>query len=144
MFIAGMDGYLGWSLAQHLAGRGHEVAGADALFRRSWVEEMGSVSAIPIASADERLGALRDHTGQAIPFWQGDLGTTTWYERIFREFEPRAVIHLGECPSAPYSMIDREHTTFVQLNNLTTTFNLLFAIRDLAPDAHLLKARHHG
>ena len=36
-------------------------------------------------------------------------------------------------------MIDREHTTFVQLNNLTTTFNLLFAIRDLAPEAHLLK-----
>ena len=36
-------------------------------------------------------------------------------------------------------MIDREHTTFVQMNNLTTTFNLLFAMRDLAPDAHLLK-----
>jgi UDP-sulfoquinovose synthase len=60
-------------------------------------------------------------------------------QRIFREFQPEAVIHLGECPSAPYSMIDREHTVFVQLNNLTTTFNLLFAIRDLAPDAHLLK-----
>ena len=139
MFIAGMDGYLGWPLAQHLAGRGHEVAGADALFRRSWVEEMGSVSAIPIAPADERLDALRADTGQPIPFWRGDLRDYDLVERIFREFEPEAVIHLGECPSAPYSMVDREHTTFVQLNNLTTTFNLLFAIRDLAPDAHLLK-----
>ena len=36
-------------------------------------------------------------------------------------------------------MIDREHTTFVQMNNLLTTFNLLFAIRDQAPKAHLLK-----
>ena len=60
-------------------------------------------------------------------------------ERIFREFEPEAVIHLGECPSAPYSMIDREHTTFVQMNNLTTTFNLMFAMRDITPGAHLLK-----
>ena len=36
-------------------------------------------------------------------------------------------------------MIDREHTTFVQMNNLMTTFNLMFAIREMAPDAHLLK-----
>ena len=28
-------------------------------------------------------------------------------------------------------MIDREHATFVQLNNLVTTFNLMFAMRDL-------------
>ena len=47
-FIAGMDGYLGWSLAQYLTARGHEVAGADTFFRRQWVEEMGSWSATPI------------------------------------------------------------------------------------------------
>lgn len=139
MFIAGMDGYLGWSLGQHLARRGHEIAGADALYRRSWVREMGSSSAIPIAAIDRRLKALRERSGQGIPFWKGDLRDYGLVERIFREFEPEAVVHLGECPSAPYSMIDRGHTTFVQTNNLTTTFNLLFAMRDLAPGAHLLK-----
>jgi UDP-sulfoquinovose synthase len=139
ILIAGMDGYLGWSLAQHLTGRGHEVAGADALLRRSWVEKMGSASAIPIASIDDRLGALRERSAQSVPFWCGDLRDYDLVERIFREFRPEAIVHLGECPSAPYSMIDREHTMFVQMNNLTTTFNLLFAIRDLAPDAHLLK-----
>ena len=60
MFIAGMDGYLGWSLAQHLVRGGHEVAGADALYRRSWVDEMGSVSAIPIATIGDRLQALHE------------------------------------------------------------------------------------
>ena len=139
ILIAGMDGYLGWSLAQHLTAGGHQVAGADALLRRAWVEEMGSVSAIPIASLQDRLQVLREHSGQSVPFWHGDLREYALVERMFREFEPEAVVHLGECPSAPYSMIDREHATFVQLNNLTTTFNLLFAIRDLAPDAHLLK-----
>jgi len=139
ILIAGMDGYLGWSLAQHLSARGHEVAGADALLRRSWVEEMGSTSAIPIAPIKERLEALRAHTGQPAPFWNGDLRSYDLVERIFREFEPEAVVHLAECPSAPYSMIDREHAKFVQLNNLTTTFNLLFAIRDLSLGTHLLK-----
>jgi len=134
-----MDGYLGWPLAQHLAGRGHEIAGADALMRRWWVEEMGSVSAIPIADIDNRLVGLRQHTGQSVPFWRGDLRKYDLVERIFREFRPEAVIHLGECPSAPYSMMDREHAMFVQMNNLTTTLNLLFAIRELAPGAHLLK-----
>ena len=139
VLVAGMDGYLGWSLAQHLAGRGHEIAGADALLRRSWVDAMGSTSAIPIASIGDRLMALRQCSKQAIPFWEGDLRSYDLVERIFREFSPEAVVHLGECPSAPYSMIDREHTMFVQMNNLTTTFNILFAMRDLAPDAHLLK-----
>jgi len=140
MLIAGMDGYLGWSLAQHLASRGHQIAGADALMRRSWVQDMGSVSAIPIADIDERLDALREHTEQPAPFWRGDLRDYSLVERIFREFQPEAVIHLGECPSAPYSMIDRERAMFVQVNNrITTTFNLLFAIHDISPEAHLLK-----
>lgn len=139
IFIAGVDGYLGWPLARYLARRGHEVAGADALFRRSWVEETGSVSAIPITTIDERMSALRAETGQAIPFWRSDLQDYGSVERIFQEFKPEAVVHLAECSSASYSMIDREHTMFVQLNNLTTTFNLLFAIRDLTPKAHLVK-----
>ena len=29
VFIAGVDGYLGWALAQHLVKRGHTVAGND-------------------------------------------------------------------------------------------------------------------
>ena len=134
-----MDGYLGWPLAQYLASRSHEVAGADALLRRSWVEEVNAVSAIPIASIDERLYALRAETNQAVPFWRGDLQDYGLVERIFLEFEPEAIIHLGECSSDPYSMIDRKHTVFAQVNNLTTTFNLLFAVRDLAPRAHVVK-----
>ena len=139
VFIAGTDGYLGWPLAQYLASRSHEVAGADALLRRSWVEELDAVSAIPIASIDERLHALRAETSQAIPFWRGDLQDYGLVERIFLEFEPEAIIHLGECSSDSYSVIDRKHTVFAQVNNLTTTFNLLFAVRDLAPNAHLVK-----
>ena len=139
VFIAGIDGYLGWSFAQHLAARGHEIAGADVFLRRKWVEEMGSWSAIPISSFPDRLEAFQERFGRRLTFWEGDLRDHQFVEEIFRDFEPEAVVHLGECPSAPYSMVDRDHTVFVQTNNIVTTFNLLFAIREVTPDAHLLK-----
>lgn len=139
IFIAGVDGYLGWSLAQHLAAVGHEVAGADLFLRRAWVEEMGSWSATPIRPMPERLEAFEECFGTRLAFWEGDLTSYELIESIFREFQPDAIVHLGECPSAPYSMIDVKHATWVQTNNITSTFNLLFAMRDIRPDAHLVK-----
>ena len=60
VLITGIDGYLGWSLAQHLTARGHEVAGIDAYFRRNQVKELKSQSAIPIATPVDRKEAYRD------------------------------------------------------------------------------------
>lgn len=139
IFIAGIDGYLGWALAQHLMTRGHEIAGADTFFRRKWVDEMKSWSAIPIASMEDRLRAFDRRFGKQLRFWKGDLREYRFVEQIFTEFQPEAIVHFGECPSAPYSMIDVHHTVFVQTNNITTTLNLLFAMHNIRPDAHLLK-----
>lgn len=47
VFIAGIDGYLGWPLAQYLTARGHEVAGLDLLLRRQWAEEAGVTALCP-------------------------------------------------------------------------------------------------
>jgi UDP-sulfoquinovose synthase len=60
-------------------------------------------------------------------------------EQVFRDFRPEAVVHYGEMPSAPYSMKDREHAVFTQTNNVVNTLNVLWAIRDLVPDCHLVK-----
>jgi UDP-sulfoquinovose synthase len=139
IFVAGVDGYLGWPLANRLAARGHEVGGADLFLRRKWVEEMGSWSATPICPMRERLTAFRARFGRELAFWEGDLRDYGFVERVLREFQPDAIVHLGECPSAPYSMIDVDHAVFVQTNNIVSTFNLLFAVRDLRPQAHLVK-----
>ena len=48
-------------------------------------------------------------------------------------------MHFAEQRAAPYSMIDRQHAVFTQVNNVVGTLNLLFAIRELAPDCHLVK-----
>ena len=58
---------------------------------------------------------------------------------MFRDVQPQAVVHYGEMPSAPYSMKDRAHAVFTQTNNVVGTLNVLWAIRDLAPDCHLVK-----
>ncbi len=139
VFIAGVDGYLVWSLALHLARQGHEVGGMDAYYRRDWVAEVGSQSATPIRRMTERLQAFHDHFGRSLDFRRGDLRDYHRVLDLFRAFEPEAIVHLGEQPSAPYSMIDVHHAVFTQTNNLVTTLNILFAMREACPDAHLVK-----
>jgi UDP-sulfoquinovose synthase len=139
VLVAGADGYLGWTLVQHLRARGHEVAGVDNGSRRRWVEEMGSVSAIPVAPSPERLAAFAQHFGEPLPWWHGDLRDLALVRGIVAEWRPDAVVQFGECPSAPYSMIDAEHAIEVQLNNLSSTFSLIAALYELRPEAHLVK-----
>lgn len=139
VFIAGIDGYLGWSLAQHLASLGHDIAGADMLLRRQWVDEMGSHSAIPIASIEERLTAFREAFGKDILFRTGDLLDYAFLKQFFADFRPDAIVHLAEMPSAPYSMMDQQHAVFTQQNNVIGSLNVLWAMKEACPDAHLVK-----
>lgn len=139
ILIAGMDGYLGWALAQYLTHRGHEVGGVDAFYRRKWVSEMGSQSAIPIAPMDQRLEAFSEHFHHRPYFQEGDLTDWGFVSDVFRAFRPEAVVHFGENPSAPYSMADVHHATWVQKNNIIGTLNIIYAIHETTPDAHLVK-----
>jgi UDP-sulfoquinovose synthase len=139
ILIAGMDGYLGWPLSLRLAAHGHTVAGIDAGLRRSWVREVGSHSVIPIASLDERLRAFETLTKQPLKFWSGDLCDYFIAQDSVRAFQPDAIVHLAEMPSAAYSMIDADHAVYAQRNNIIGTLNLLHAIRDEQPSAHLVK-----
>jgi UDP-sulfoquinovose synthase len=134
-----MDGYIGWALAMYLADRGHEVGGADLFLRREWVAETGSTSATPIRSMEERLAAFEEVFGKTISFYEGDLRDAEFVFQCFEEFQPDAIVHLGEQPSAPYSMIDLDHTNFTQINNVQGTLNVLYAMRDICPEAHLVK-----
>jgi UDP-sulfoquinovose synthase len=139
VFIAGVDGYLGWPLAQYLAARGHQVAGNDLFLRRQWVEEVGSHSAIPVYNNEERLKAFRQRFEQNLIFREGDLLDYTFLKHFLADFQPDAIVHLAEMPSAPYSMIDQAHAAFTQQNNVIGSLNLLWAIKEVCPDAHLVK-----
>jgi UDP-sulfoquinovose synthase len=139
VFIAGIDGYLGWPLAQHLTARGHEVAGTDLFLRRQWVDEVGGQSALPVYSMEERLQAFRERYGKDLNFRQGDLLDYDFLKNYLAEFQPDAIVHLAEMPSAPYSMIDQKHAVFTQQNNVIGSLNLLWAMKEVCPEAHLVK-----
>jgi UDP-sulfoquinovose synthase len=139
ILIAGVDGYLGWTLSIYLAKRGHEVAGIDNYLRRAWVGEMGSQSAIPIPKMADRLLAYRRNLGQNLRFYKGDLTDYNFVLNAYKSFRPEAVVYLGEMPSAPYSMVDVHHAVFTQTNNIMGTLITLYAMAEAAPECHLVK-----
>jgi UDP-sulfoquinovose synthase len=139
ILILGGDGYLGWPTAMRFSARGHHVDVLDNGLRRRAHREAGTDSLTPIASLTERVAAWAELTGAEIHATDGDLTDPDTVERVFAETRPDAVVHYGEIPSAPYSMKDRDHAVFTQTNNLVGTLNVLYAIRDRAPDCHLVK-----
>ena len=48
-------------------------------------------------------------------------------------------MHYGEQRSAPYSMMDRTRAVFTQTNNVMGTINVMYAIKEFAPECHLVK-----
>jgi UDP-sulfoquinovose synthase len=139
VLILGGDGYLGWPTAMRFSGGGHEVAVVDNFARRRWVEEAGSHSLTPIATFEERLEAWREVAGKAIEHYIGDIAEGTFIADVVREFEPHAIVHYGEQPSAPWSMKSVDHAVVTQANNVIGSLKLLWAIREHAPEAHLIK-----
>ena len=140
ILILGGDGYLGWPTSMQFARKGHEVHAVDDYLRRRAHVEAGTDSLTPIGSSlPARAEAFREVTGLEIGVTEGDLTEWSVVERVFREFEPEAIVHYGEMPSAPYSMIDREHALFTQTNNVVNTLNVLYAMAEITPDAHLVK-----
>ncbi len=139
VLITGIDGYSGWPLALHLLGRGHDVVGIDSFVTRRRVKEVGSWSATPIPSFPRRQAAVRELLGKEIRFYRGGLADWELVRSVLEKERPEAIVHLAEQRSAPYSMIDVHHAVSTQVDNLTGTLHLLFAMKEVAPDAHLVK-----
>jgi UDP-sulfoquinovose synthase len=121
------------------SGQGHVVGVVDNFARRRWVEEAGSHSLTPIVSLEERIQAWSEVSGKDMEAYVGDISEGTFITDVVREFEPEAIVHYGEQPSAPWSMKSVDHAVVTQANNVIGSLKLLWAMRDHAPDAHLIK-----
>jgi UDP-sulfoquinovose synthase len=139
ILVLGGDGYLGWPTAMSLSKAGHDVTVVDNFAKRQWESEIGVRPLFPIPTLHERIRAWRDVTGLEIDLAVGDLTDYAFVESVIGDLRPDTVIHYGEQPSAPYSMIDVRHATYTQSNNVVGNLNVLFAIRDTSPDTHLVK-----
>jgi UDP-sulfoquinovose synthase len=139
VLILGGDGYLGWPQAMYLSNRGFEVAVFDNMARRHFDMEEGFDSLLPLQSLHRRVARWNEETGKTIELFVGDILDYATVSRAFQEFQPDAVVHFAEQRAAPYSMIDREHAVYTQHNNVIGTLNILYAIKDFAPECHLVK-----
>jgi UDP-sulfoquinovose synthase len=139
VLILGGDGYLGWPTALRFSTRGDDVAVVDNFSRRRWLKEAGCASLSPIRSLEERIEAWAELSGKEIQSHVGAVEDGDFIEEVVAETRPDAVVHYGEQPSAPYSMASREKAVETQHTNVIGTLNLLFALRDHAPDCHLVK-----
>jgi len=137
--VLGGDGYCGWATALYLSGKGHAVAAVDNFLRRQWDFELGTQSLTPIQPLSDRLRVWQELTGKSIELFVGDVNDYEFLAGVIESFQPDAVVHFAEQRSAPYSMIDRKHAVFTQVNNVVGTMNLLFAIQELRPECHLVK-----
>jgi UDP-sulfoquinovose synthase len=139
IIVLGGDGYCGWATALYLSRKGNSVAIVDSFVRRQWDHELGAQTLTPIQPLAERLKAWSEITGNTIESFIGDVTDYDFLASVIEEYQPEAVIHFAEQRSAPYSMIDRKHAVFTQVNNVVGTLNVLFALREFAPDCHLIK-----
>lgn len=139
ILICGGDGYLGWPTAMHLSDHGHEVAVVDNYLRRRLAREEDVETLYPTPNLHERARLWKEQSEKSIEVFIGDLNEWPFVEQVFREFEPEAIIHYAEQPSAPYSMLSREAATLTLHNNLGVTANLIYAVREFCPEAHIVK-----
>ncbi len=139
ILVLGGDGYLGWPTAMAFSRAGHRVGVVDNFAKRQWELELGVRPLFAVPTLHERVRAWREVTENEIELFVGDLTDYGFVEAVVDGFRPDAIVHYGEQPSAPYSMIDARHATYTQSNNVIGNLNVLFAIRDRSPDTHLVK-----
>lgn len=139
VLVIGGDGYCGWATALYLSNKGYEVGILDNLVRRHWDLELCIETLTPIAPIQTRLQRWKDLTGKTIDLFVGDINNYEFLKQSMLQFQPEAIVHFGEQRSAPFSMIDREHAVLTQVNNVVGTLNLLYAMHEHFPTAHLVK-----
>ncbi len=139
VFIAGIDGYLGL-----VSGAAPDRARSRSRRQRPVpAPAVGRGSRQPERDPDlqhrRAAACFRERFGNDLNFREGDLLDYAFLRGFLADFQPDAIVHLGEMPSAPYSMIDQAHAAFTQQNNVIGSLNVLWAMREVCPKAHLVK-----
>ncbi len=140
VIILGIDGYIGFPLALRLMDNGIDVYGADNFYTRKRVKEVKSKSAIRINSMDERINKLNNK----IKFFKGDVSNPKFVYDLIKGIKPDAIVHLAEQRSAPYSMISLKTANETLEKNIKSTMNIIYAVKDLKKDIHIVKLGSMG
>ena len=146
ILVLGGDGYLGWPLSLRLAreNSSKKVVLVDNLLRRRLVKHEGGDSLLPILTSQQRLEASRSQLGlENMEFIHMDVNSPD-LELLIGECQPDVIYHLAQQGSAPYSMRGPEQAMFTVRNNEEGNMRLLWAVKNHAPDCHIVKLGSFG
>jgi len=139
ILILGGDGYLGWPTAMNFSAKNHSVVVVDNYLRRDLCRKHDVESLFTPPNLFERVRTWQEVTGKKIEVRIGDCCDYNFLSSLVQEFQPDAVVHYAEQPSAPYSMLNHEAARLTLTNNLQSTQNIAWAIHEFAPDCHIVK-----
>ncbi len=146
IIVLGADGYLGWPLSLRLARQNpdRQIMMVDNFLRRRLVREVGGNSILPIQEVQQRLQASRNlYNLSNMEFLHLDVNSSE-LNRLIEERQPAAIYHLGQQCSAPFSMRDCDSALLTLRNNEEGNMRLLWAVRDYAPECHIIKLGTFG
>ncbi len=153
ILILGGDGYLGWPTAMYFSARGYDVTVVDNYFRRNACTELDTGMLYPVPTLIERAKIWHTTTGKEVKVVIGDLTEPELMRSLFDQAKiryawaqdetfsglPDTVVHYAEQPSAPYSVMNYRRADVTLTNNLRTTNNLMWAVRDMSRHTHIIK-----
>jgi len=139
VLILGGDGYLGWPTAMAFSRKGHEVCVVDNYLRRNMCRDFDVDPLYPLPNLLERAKIWQAVSNKGIQVSIGDCCDYEFLREIVRSFSPDTVIHYAEQPSAPYSMLNYKAAKLTLSNNIESTFNIIWAVREHAPNCHIVK-----
>lgn len=141
--ILGGDGYLGWPTAMYFAARGHLVVVIDNLIKRHWENKINVKPLENVYTLSDRVAYWNNKYSTMdkpiINYYLDISKDTDELGNILKKHQIDTIIHYAEQPSAPFSMMNKENAIVTQQNNILGNLNLMFAMRENCPNAHLIK-----
>ena len=122
-----------------LAAHGDRVLVVDNYLRRTLARDTSSEPLIATPDLGERATIYEAVSGFRIEVAIGDCTSQPFMDEILRRFQPEALVHYAEQPSAPYSMMGYEQASKTLMNNLGATFNVIWSVLQHARDCHIVK-----
>ena len=138
IMILGADGYLGWPTAVDLAFKDHELMLVDNYVKRNI---MTSLNREPLVKSPRLVAKANKLNKSGCKVKTGNIDCCNFDKLtlLFKKFKPDAIIHFAELPSAPYSMMGNKEAWKTLENNLHTTLNLIWCVKNLNKNCHIIK-----
>lgn len=137
--ILGASGYLGWVNLMHFAKQEHNVIGVDSRLKQVMMVKE-NVTALEIEQdIFDRFQTVNRLLDSNIEFLENDICGDGILKAILEKHEPDVIINFSEQPSAPFSMSSESNALGTISNNVMGTLRLIYAVKEINPDIHIIK-----